>query len=100
MYMLYTIFWFHMIRRGWNAIQLQNALAIFTVAFLNSIDRVTGVKKGWNTCTIDTVGTNARAISWKTVEAGQFYMVQVGYEVVTTGEVTSRTQFCRFWAEI
>lgn len=42
---------------------------------------------------------DAREIAWTTIEAGQFYMVQVGYEVVTIGEVMSRTQFCHFWAE-
>lgn len=40
--MLYTIFWFHMSRRGSNAKEFQNALAIFRVAFVNiCIDRVT-----------------------------------------------------------
>lgn len=45
----------YMTRRGSNAIEFQNEVAILTVAFLNNcIDRVTGVKKDWNTCIIDS----------------------------------------------
>lgn len=96
--MLYTTFYLHKTRRGSNAIEFWNALAIFTVAFLNNcIDRVTGVKKGWNTFTFDTTcQSNILENIWR---VGQFYIVQVGYEVVTIGEVMSRKQFCDLCAE-